>query len=123
MGKLDVKYQWKPPQCSHCKTFGHSTELCKVRPRTEAEIAVKNNKDDLFVNDQGQVKSNVVKKDEDGFVTVGKNNKPVSGQYDVHLNKQKSFVNNRTFQGKNSQSFNRFPNGNVRQRSGNFGNF
>ncbi|GKE03629.1 hypothetical protein Tco_1395647 [Tanacetum coccineum] len=35
VGKLEVKYQWKPPLCTHCKTFGHTTLACKVRPRTE----------------------------------------------------------------------------------------
>ncbi|GKB73101.1 RNA-directed DNA polymerase, eukaryota, reverse transcriptase zinc-binding domain protein, partial [Tanacetum coccineum] len=41
IGKLIVKYQWKPPQCLHCKTFGHSTSACKVRPRIEDEVAAK----------------------------------------------------------------------------------
>nr|GEZ62090.1 hypothetical protein [Tanacetum cinerariifolium] len=49
VGVLDVKYQWKPPLCTHCRTFGHSTLTCKVRPRTEEEIAAKNLKDALKI--------------------------------------------------------------------------
>nr|GEZ19827.1 reverse transcriptase domain, reverse transcriptase zinc-binding domain protein [Tanacetum cinerariifolium] len=44
IGRLDVKYQWKPPLCTHCHTVGHSTMSCK---------------------------------DDDGFVIVGKKNKPI----------------------------------------------
>nr|GFA06610.1 hypothetical protein [Tanacetum cinerariifolium] len=29
VGVLDVKYQWKPPLCTHCKTFRHTTLSCK----------------------------------------------------------------------------------------------
>ncbi|GKG53764.1 hypothetical protein Tco_0555164, partial [Tanacetum coccineum] len=49
VGKLEVKYQWKCPLCTHCKTFGHSTLSCKVRPRTYEEIAAKTLKDVLKV--------------------------------------------------------------------------
>ncbi|PWA42932.1 hypothetical protein CTI12_AA540520 [Artemisia annua] len=38
VGKLEVKYQWRPPLCTHCKTFGHTTMACKVRPRSQEEI-------------------------------------------------------------------------------------
>ncbi|PWA77183.1 hypothetical protein CTI12_AA225710 [Artemisia annua] len=41
VGRLEVKYQWKPPLCTHCKTSGHTTLSCKVRPRTEDEMAAK----------------------------------------------------------------------------------
>ncbi|PWA27164.1 hypothetical protein CTI12_AA627900 [Artemisia annua] len=39
VGKLEIKYQWKPPLCTHCNTFDHSIVSCKSRPRTEEEIA------------------------------------------------------------------------------------
>nr|GEU87601.1 hypothetical protein [Tanacetum cinerariifolium] len=76
VGVLDVKYQWKPPICTHCKTFGHSTLSCKVRPRTEEEIAAKNLRDALkigkyVVHDSG--KKNV---DDEGKNNIG-NNAPV----------------------------------------------
>nr|GEW47497.1 hypothetical protein [Tanacetum cinerariifolium] len=48
-GKLDFA-RWKPPQCSHCKTFSHSTSACKVRPISEEEIAARIIKDVLNVN-------------------------------------------------------------------------
>ncbi|GKC43262.1 gamma interferon inducible lysosomal thiol reductase [Tanacetum coccineum] len=44
IGVLDVIYQWKPTLCTHCKTFGHTTLSCKIRPRTEEELAAKNSK-------------------------------------------------------------------------------
>ncbi|GKA11702.1 RNA-directed DNA polymerase, eukaryota, reverse transcriptase zinc-binding domain protein [Tanacetum coccineum] len=80
VGVLDVKYQWKPPLCTHCKTFGHSTLTCKVRPITEEEIAAKNLKDMLNVgksdgDDRGK---SVI--DDDGFTVVGKKNKSVLSQ-------------------------------------------
>ncbi|PWA58167.1 hypothetical protein CTI12_AA402600 [Artemisia annua] len=34
-----VGYDWKPPCCSHCGIFGHSTISCGKRPRTTEEIA------------------------------------------------------------------------------------
>nr|GFA28005.1 hypothetical protein [Tanacetum cinerariifolium] len=82
VGVLDVKYQWKPPLCTHCRTFGHSTLSCKVRPRTEEEIAAKNLKDALKIgnpNVDGGSLQNVV---DDGFTVKGSSfgrNKGVSG--------------------------------------------
>lgn len=28
--KVNVEYEWKPPLCSTCKTFDHSTETCPL---------------------------------------------------------------------------------------------
>nr|GFA81144.1 hypothetical protein [Tanacetum cinerariifolium] len=50
IGMLEVKYQWRPPLCTHCKTFGHSTLSCKFRPRTDDEIATNTVKDAINVN-------------------------------------------------------------------------
>ncbi|PWA42554.1 hypothetical protein CTI12_AA543050 [Artemisia annua] len=77
VGKLEVKYQWKPPQCTHCKTFGHSTVACKVRPRTNDGIAAKVLKEALNASKEKADASSASKIDNEGFVTVGKNNKPV----------------------------------------------
>ncbi|GKB12254.1 putative reverse transcriptase domain-containing protein, partial [Tanacetum coccineum] len=76
VGKLEVKYQWRPPLCTHCKTFGHSTLACKVRPRTEGEIAAAVLKEAIKVNSVPKdfVDSNI---NDDGFVTVGRKNKPI----------------------------------------------
>ncbi|GJZ09506.1 RNA-directed DNA polymerase, eukaryota, reverse transcriptase zinc-binding domain protein [Tanacetum coccineum] len=66
VGRLVVKYQWKPPLCTHCKTFGHSTSVCKSRPRFEEEMA--------FVSQDGKKvdngKSYSNKDDNEGFVIV-----------------------------------------------------
>ncbi|GJR31859.1 RNA-directed DNA polymerase, eukaryota, reverse transcriptase zinc-binding domain protein [Tanacetum coccineum] len=83
VGKLEVKYQLKPPLCIHCKTFCHSTLAYRVRPRTSEEIAAK----DSFIGnregDSSKNKPNASNMDEDGFVTMKKNNKPAvpSGKY------------------------------------------
>ncbi|GJV17947.1 RNA-directed DNA polymerase, eukaryota, reverse transcriptase zinc-binding domain protein [Tanacetum coccineum] len=85
IGRLDVKYQWKTPLCTHCKTFGHSMLSCKVRPKTVEEVclgcikelAVKTLKDALKVGRSDMGKSvNAI--DDDGFVIVGKNNRPLN---------------------------------------------
>ncbi|GKA95672.1 RNA-directed DNA polymerase, eukaryota, reverse transcriptase zinc-binding domain protein [Tanacetum coccineum] len=80
VGVLDVKYQWKPPLCTHCKTFGHSTLSCKVRPRTEEEFAANNLKDALKIGKPDveiRGKKNV---NDDGFTVVGKKNMPAALQ-------------------------------------------
>nr|GEY86361.1 hypothetical protein [Tanacetum cinerariifolium] len=70
IGKLEVKYQWRPPLCTHCKTFGHSTLSCKIRPRSDDEIAANTIKDAINVNSSGVTDSSAVLNE--GFVTVGK---------------------------------------------------
>ncbi|PWA96287.1 hypothetical protein CTI12_AA039860 [Artemisia annua] len=35
--RLKVEYPWSPPVCSYCKVFGHSFEKLNVRPRTDDE--------------------------------------------------------------------------------------
>ncbi|PWA78917.1 hypothetical protein CTI12_AA210590 [Artemisia annua] len=77
VGKLEVKYQWKLPLCTHCKTFGHSTVVCKSRPRTQEEIAAKAIKDAINVKENEVAKNKPVVVDDDGFTTVGKNNRPM----------------------------------------------
>lgn len=29
----EVEYEWIPPNCSHCKKFGHTLRQCSVVPR------------------------------------------------------------------------------------------
>nr|GFA43106.1 hypothetical protein CTI12_AA318980 [Tanacetum cinerariifolium] len=69
VGKLDVKYQWKPPLCTQCKTFGHSTLSCKVRPRTKEENAAAILKEALNVRSDPKCSVDAAMND-DGFVTV-----------------------------------------------------
>lgn len=124
VGKLMVKYQWQPPQCNHCKVFGHSTIAYQVQPRTEAELAVKKNMDVKAGNVVGSDKSGNVKTDAEGFTIVGKKNKPVVSSVGEQRNKQQSNLNNRAFQNRNSQGFNRLSsNGNYRQNNRSGGSF
>ncbi|GJX75383.1 hypothetical protein Tco_0313978 [Tanacetum coccineum] len=76
VGKLEVKYQWRPPLCTHCKTFGHSILSCKVRPRTEEEIAAKAIKDAIKLNNPVVAEKKV--DIDEGFVTVGRKNRPMA---------------------------------------------
>ncbi|KAK9053516.1 hypothetical protein SSX86_027508 [Deinandra increscens subsp. villosa] len=73
IAKLDVSYQWKPPVCTHCKVFGHSLKLCKIRPRTEEELQpVKENSDNPPLSTKEKQKEVV---ESDGFTTVTRKNK------------------------------------------------
>ncbi|GJT77733.1 RNA-directed DNA polymerase, eukaryota, reverse transcriptase zinc-binding domain protein [Tanacetum coccineum] len=127
VGKLDVKYQWQPPLCTHCKSFGHSTVACKVRPRTESEIAAKTLKDAVkeSFNDPGS--KSLDGESNDGFVTVGRRNKPVKDQMkpirknDQSRNFSHLGAQNRV-QGKNliKQQSQNGGNVNVRKFNGNF---
>ncbi|GKE06544.1 RNA-directed DNA polymerase, eukaryota, reverse transcriptase zinc-binding domain protein [Tanacetum coccineum] len=113
VGVLDVKYQWKPPLCTHCKTFGHSTLSCKVRPRTEEEIVAKNLRDALKIgkpvgDDSGK---NIV--DDEGFTVVGKKNMPAALQMNARQPKsrgQKKWGGR--FQGNVSQGYSNMGSGN-----------
>ncbi|PWA51582.1 hypothetical protein CTI12_AA463000 [Artemisia annua] len=78
IGKLEVKYQWKPPLCTHCKTFGHTTLSCKVRPRTDQEVKAKTEEMNVSGAYVSKANGNVGDVDNEGFSTVGKRNKPVS---------------------------------------------
>ncbi|GJU63446.1 putative reverse transcriptase domain-containing protein [Tanacetum coccineum] len=102
VGRLEVKYQWRPPLCTHCKSFGHTTLSCKIRPRTEEEIAAKAIKEAIKVKDQAAVDK------EDGFTTVGRKNRPV----ETH---QKDGIDGKfTFKGGNMYG-NQFSGGKQRQ--------
>ncbi|PWA41468.1 hypothetical protein CTI12_AA553620 [Artemisia annua] len=104
IGKLEVKYQWKPPLCTHCGTFGHSTLACSVRPKTVEVDVAKPAKVSDGISGDTQMKESKVGVDRDGFVTVGKNNKHigVSSKADSNVqhrhmqngNKQGFFLNN-----------------------------
>ncbi|GKD84209.1 RNA-directed DNA polymerase, eukaryota, reverse transcriptase zinc-binding domain protein, partial [Tanacetum coccineum] len=75
VGRLEVKYQWRPPLCTYCKSFGHTTLSCKIRPRTKEEIAAKAIKEAIKVKDPVVVDKCLDK--EDGFTTVGRKNRHV----------------------------------------------
>nr|GEX43738.1 hypothetical protein [Tanacetum cinerariifolium] len=67
VGKLEVKYQWKPPLCTHCKTFGLSFLACKLRPRIDVERAAKIVKDASNLKGPLEENYNAMKSDEEGF--------------------------------------------------------
>nr|GEV95019.1 hypothetical protein [Tanacetum cinerariifolium] len=71
IGKLDVKYQWKPPLCTHCKTFGHSTLSCKIRPRTGEELVKSSMNQDNIVSGVSKINRDGNGNGDDGFVTMG----------------------------------------------------
>ncbi|GJW33357.1 putative RNA-directed DNA polymerase [Tanacetum coccineum] len=106
VGKLEVKYQWRPPLCTHCKSFGHKTLSCKIRPRTEEEIAAKSIKEAIKVKDPVAVDKSLDK--DDGFITVGRKNRPVESLHKDVTDR------NFTFKGGN-MSGNQFSGGNQRQ--------
>ncbi|GKA87512.1 putative reverse transcriptase domain-containing protein [Tanacetum coccineum] len=92
VGNLDMKYQWKPPLCTHCHTFGHSTLAYKLRPRTDDEnaSAIKNKPSDkksLPPHGDSQMKQGKVQ-NRGGF-NVGK-----SKQQDGMKKKNMDAVNN-----------------------------
>nr|GEY38171.1 hypothetical protein [Tanacetum cinerariifolium] len=74
-GNKRIMYQWKPPLCTHCKTFGHTILACKLRPKTDVERAAKIVKDASSLKGPLEENYNAMKSDEEGFFQVGKNNK------------------------------------------------
>ncbi|GJX80090.1 RNA-directed DNA polymerase, eukaryota, reverse transcriptase zinc-binding domain protein [Tanacetum coccineum] len=113
VGVLDVKYQWKLPLCTHCKTFGHSTLSCKVRPRTEEEVAAKNLKDALKIGKPDVEISGKKNVDDDRFTVVGKKNRPAALQ--MNAGQPKSGGQNKwggRFQGNVRQGYSNMGSGN-----------
>ncbi|GKB46389.1 hypothetical protein Tco_0897142 [Tanacetum coccineum] len=126
VGKLDVKYQWKPPLCTFCKTFGHATVSCKVRPRSEEEIAAQTIKEAINVKGKGVNVNGGSIDDDDGFVTVGRKNKPVVAQSNsVQARNGNLFRGGGIagFQSRSSQSYGRQGNGGGGQSNMFRGNF
>ncbi|GKA63436.1 probable L-cysteine desulfhydrase, chloroplastic [Tanacetum coccineum] len=48
----DVNYDWNQPICAHCLVFGHDHKSCKVRARTNEEIATEKESADKNVGNQ-----------------------------------------------------------------------
>ncbi|GJW75105.1 hypothetical protein Tco_0134475 [Tanacetum coccineum] len=113
VGVLDVKYQWKPPLCTHCKTFEHSTLSCMVRPRTEEEVTAKNLKDTLKIGKPDVEISGKKNVDDDRFTVVGKKNRPAALQ--MNAGQPKSGGQNKwggRFQGNVRQGYSNMGSGN-----------
>ncbi|GJZ39108.1 hypothetical protein Tco_0585671 [Tanacetum coccineum] len=117
VGRLNVKYQWMPPLCTHCNTLDHSTSACKIRPRTKDELAAnvanKAMKESKICNE----KINVVEEDNEGFVTVGRRNRPMNVQSNTNNENQQSRSGN-NFQNKGVQNSYRQSYGNAWQNKG-----
>ncbi|GKD20206.1 ty3-gypsy retrotransposon protein [Tanacetum coccineum] len=54
-----VEYEWKPPHCVDCQSFGHETNLCPKRVREE-----------LPKNSARDTKATAMEENDDGFIKV-----------------------------------------------------
>ncbi|GJY68020.1 reverse transcriptase domain-containing protein [Tanacetum coccineum] len=54
-----VEYEWKPPHCVDCQSFGHETNLCPKRVREE-----------LPKNSARDTKATAMEENDDGFIEV-----------------------------------------------------
>ncbi|GJX72125.1 putative reverse transcriptase domain-containing protein [Tanacetum coccineum] len=61
---IRVEYEWKPPHCVECKSFGHSHDLCPKRVRDEVPKAP-----------SMAVKPSTMEDNEEGFVEVKRRKK------------------------------------------------
>ncbi|GKA42528.1 putative reverse transcriptase domain-containing protein [Tanacetum coccineum] len=61
---IQVEYEWKPPHCVECKSFGHSHDLCPKRVRDEVPNAP-----------SMAVKPSTMEDNEEGFVEVKRRKK------------------------------------------------
>lgn len=116
-----MKYQWKPPKCSHRKTFGHSTVACKIRPGTDEEIATTVLKDVLKVNKAKSYMVSDEKSDNEVFIAIGKKNKPVRVQSNAKQSSNQYRNVSNAFQNRGFQSVGRSNAGNGDLNFGNKG--
>ncbi|XP_071702741.1 uncharacterized protein [Rutidosis leptorrhynchoides] len=71
--KIKLGYQWKPVRCSHCKVFGHDYGNCRSRPLTEEELDIKRKQaDEERINEE-----RLREKADEGWQTMGRNNKVI----------------------------------------------
>ncbi|GJX48838.1 reverse transcriptase domain-containing protein [Tanacetum coccineum] len=56
---IRVEYEWKPPHCVDCQSFGHETNLCPKRVREE-----------LPKNSARDTKATAMEENDDGFIEV-----------------------------------------------------
>nr|GEZ75992.1 hypothetical protein [Tanacetum cinerariifolium] len=56
---VNVEYEWKPPHCVECQSFGHDTSLCPKRVREEVPK-----------NSARETKTTVMEENNDGFTEV-----------------------------------------------------
>nr|GEV46718.1 hypothetical protein [Tanacetum cinerariifolium] len=77
-----VEYEWKPPHCVDCKSFGHDTNLCPKRVREEGPK-----------NSARDAKTTTMEENDDGFTKVMNCKKNKGANFGgIRLNKPKSKV-------------------------------
>nr|GEZ56627.1 hypothetical protein [Tanacetum cinerariifolium] len=77
-----VEYEWKPPHCVDCKSFGHDTNLCLKRVREEGPK-----------NLARDAKTTTMEENDDGFTKVMNHKKNKGANFGrIRLNKPKSKV-------------------------------
>nr|GEU38641.1 hypothetical protein [Tanacetum cinerariifolium] len=77
-----VEYEWKPPHCVDCKSFGHDTALCPKSVRKE-----------VSKNSARDTKTTVMEENDDGFTEVKSRKKNKGANFGgIRLNKPKSKV-------------------------------
>ncbi|GJS10103.1 RNA-directed DNA polymerase, eukaryota, reverse transcriptase zinc-binding domain protein [Tanacetum coccineum] len=100
---VKVTNDWKPPICSHCIVFGHDHKNCKVRARTEEEIAAKKLNVDKQVGEQKENKFMQYK----GRKHAGNIRTNKAGQTNYYRNNFMSGEGYRRFAGPNKQQWNK----------------
>nr|GFA86838.1 hypothetical protein [Tanacetum cinerariifolium] len=79
---VKVEYEWKPPHCVECQSFGHDTSLCPKRVREEVPK-----------NSARETKATVMEENNDGFTEVKSRRKNKGANFGgIRLNKPKSKV-------------------------------
>ncbi|GJZ05271.1 reverse transcriptase domain-containing protein [Tanacetum coccineum] len=77
-----VEYEWKPPHCVDCKSFGHDTLLCPKRVREEVPK-----------HSARVANTTVMEENDDGFTEVKSRKKKKGADFNgIRLNKPKSTV-------------------------------
>nr|GEW15581.1 hypothetical protein [Tanacetum cinerariifolium] len=77
-----VEYDWKPPHCVDCKSFGHDTSLCPKHVREE-----------VFQNSARDTKTTIMEENDDGFTKVKSRKKNKGANFGgIRLNEPKSKV-------------------------------
>nr|GEV42911.1 hypothetical protein [Tanacetum cinerariifolium] len=79
---IRVEYEWKPPHCVDCQSFGHDSKLCPKRVREEVPK-----------NSARDTKATTMEENDDGFTEVNSRKKMKGVDFGgIRLNKPKSKV-------------------------------
>nr|GEV67652.1 hypothetical protein [Tanacetum cinerariifolium] len=79
---IRVEYEWKPPQCVDCQSFGHDSKLCPKRVKEEVPK-----------NSARDTNATTIEENDDGFTEVKSHKKKKGVDFGgIRLNKPKSKV-------------------------------